>query len=174
MIWLLACARPAPPAAPAPEPAPAPSAPSDRAPIKGPSYWTEPGGLCLEVPPGFSGSSGAPPLVLDLAQEGGFGVQIRVGPAGQPLPERHGFHVLFESPGGSYRSVPVLAPGASSATWGTDDPSGPLVQTWTNDIGGRAVEVAAIYPHGRLTEGELVLEPLLDSVCRTTLSPVTP
>jgi hypothetical protein len=153
-----------------PSPVPALAPPSDRTPILGPRYWSEPGGLCLEVPEGFSGTTGPPPLVLDLAQLGtGFSIQIRVSPAAEPLPDRAGFTVLFDSPGGSYRSVPILAPGAVSRTWLADDPAGPIIRTWSNRLGDRNVEVAAIYPRDRVSAGEQLLEPLLDSMCRTTL-----
>lgn len=179
-LWLAACAKPPPvpvaaeaPAAEAPAPvAPAPSA--DRVPILGPRYWSEPGGLCLDkLPEGFSGTIGPPPVVLDVQDPDGFGFQIRVGPADEPLPERTGYALLFESTG-SYRSVPLLAPNAVSRTWVADPGDGEVIQTWSNRLGNRTVEIAAVYPRGRVTEGEAALAPLLAALCQTAISFTVP
>lgn len=173
MTWILwtwfGCPKPPALVAP-PAPAPVAAPATDRTPILGPKYWSEPGGLCLEVPEGFSGTTGPPPLLLDLVQiDTGFGFQIRVGAAEAELPPRPGFSVLFDSPGGSYRSVPILAPGAISRSWIAEGPDGTVVRTWSNRLGERMVEVAAVYPQGRVTEGTDALEPVLESVCRTTI-----
>jgi hypothetical protein len=148
---------------------PAPEAEAEaRASVVGPRYWTEPGGLCLEIPEGWSGTTGPPPEVLALTQSGtGFGLEIRTWAAGDALPPREGFRISFEDPGG-FRTVPLLAPGAATRTWESDDPTGPTIQAWYGELNGRSVEVAASFPLGRITEGREVVDPLLRGVCTPT------
>ena len=164
--WVLGCPKPAAPEVVAPLPPVEPTEEA-RASVVGPRYWTEPGGLCLEIPEGWSGTTGPPPDVLDLTQaDTGFGLQIRTWDPGTELPPRQGFTVAFEDPGG-FRTVPLLAPGASTRTWQSDAPTGPTIQAWYGEVNGRSVEVAATFPLGRLTEGREVVDPLLRGVCTT-------
>jgi hypothetical protein len=166
-LWLglwLGCPR----QAPAPEPARRPDnvEPSaQREPIEGPHYWTEPSGLCLEIPDGWAGTVGPPPLVLELAQrDTGFGLMIRTWPAHEPMPDREGFWLSFEDDG-QYRTVPLLAPHAATKTWQSEDPLGPTVQAWYGSIDHLAIEIAVSYPMGRATEGRSVVDPLLQAIC---------
>lgn len=138
-----------------------------RAVVVGPRYWTEAGGICLEIPQGWSGTTGPPPDVLRLAQDGtGIGFEIRTWTPGADVPPREGFVVSFEDSGG-FRTVPILAPGASTRTWQSDDPEAPTIQAWYGELNGSSVEIAGSFPPGRLTEGREVVDPLLRGVCTT-------
>lgn len=138
-----------------------------RQPIEGPRYWTEPSGLCLEIPDGWSGTTGPPPLVLELVQkETGVGLLVRTWPAQEPMPAHEGYQLVFEDDG-QYRSVPLLAPYAASKTWQSDDPLGPTLQAWYGSIDHLAIEVAVTYPLGKATEGRSVVDPLLQGLCWT-------
>lgn len=137
-----------------------------RTPVAGPRYWSESGGLCMEVPAGWSGTAGPPPLLLELEQAGtGFRFELTASPTDRG-PDREGLFLLFDD-AQAYRAVPILAPDAGSRTWQSLDPAGPTVQSWSNVIGGRWVEVAATYPLGFATEGRSVVEPLFQALCTT-------
>lgn len=166
--WLIGCPRPPAPL-PVAEPVAGPASPSARAAVDGPRFWTEDGGLCLQVPDGWSGTSGPAPLVLELVQRGtGFRFEVRALDDAVPPPsQRAGFVLQFEDDG-SYRTVPVLARAASRA-WTSVDPGGPMAFAWYGPLDGRTVEVTVILPAGRATEGLAAVEPLLTGLCRETL-----
>lgn len=135
-----------------------------RRPIDGPVRWDEPGGLCLDIPEGWSGTSGSPPVLLDLVQaDSGFGLAIRTWSPGQTPPLLDGFYVVFEDEG-IYRTVPLL-PAAGTRTWASEDPDGPTVQTWYGQLGERIVEIAASCPIDRFTEGRAVIDALVREIC---------
>jgi hypothetical protein len=122
--------------------------------------------LCLEVPAGWSGTSGPPPLLLQITQpESGFGLELSTWTS-EPLPPRQGFSLLFDDQS-AYRSIPIFPDGALVQSWLADDPTGPMIQTWSGPVGDRMLEVAASYPLGRTTEGELVIQPLIEAICTT-------
>lgn len=173
--FAVGCRPPAPP----PVVAPAPAGPAEevRASVVGPVTWTESGGLSLDVPYGWSGTAGSPPVLLDLIQaETGFGLQIRAWLVGEEAPPRLGYAVLFEDVG-AYRTVPVFDGVGGTRTWQADD--GRTIQAWYGDLGNRTVEVALLFPLGRATEGRAATEVLLRSlrssvpVSPATLSPAT-
>ncbi|MEQ1504376.1 MAG: hypothetical protein ABMB14_19200 [Myxococcota bacterium] len=164
--WLLA-GCPHPPA-PVPVEPTAPEVPvAERSPITGPAYWSEPGGLCLEVPAGWTGSTGASPDLLTLVQDRtGFGFEIRGWPVAEPTPPRPGWTVSWEDTG-AWRTVPILATATGTRTWQSDEGDGRAIQSWYGPLGDRTVEIAAVYPPGRTIEGRDVIEPLLHALCTT-------
>ncbi len=166
-LWVAACGpkaalEPSEPTPPAEETPPSGAA---RARVKGPSDWSEPGGLCMAIPAGWSGTAGSPPDVLALdAEEGGVHLEVHALPFGSaPTVDRPGLLLAFEDLD-SYRTVPLLAP-SSLRSWQPIDPSGPLVMAWWNDVGDRTVSVEATFPNGRSTEGLDRVQPLLEALC---------
>jgi hypothetical protein len=167
VFWLVVgCPRPQPVKAPRAPPRPVAAAPI-RVPVTGPTYWSEAGGLCLEVPQGYRGTTGPPPDLLELSKgDTGFELEIHVFPPGDPPAERPGFELLFEDRGG-YRTIPILGEGSASRSWISVDPDGPMAQSWFGPLGDRTVEVVLVYPHGRAIEGEDALAPIVASLCTT-------
>ena len=147
-----------------------PDAPATkRTPIVGPRYWTEPGGLCLEVPPGWTGTAGRPPLLLDIEQPTtGFGFQLRAWPATEAVPPREGYDVLFED-GDGFRTVPILGDDTATRTWLSSDASGAMITSWSGPLGDRIVEVAILTPLGRATEGRRAVGEVVRGLCKTWL-----
>lgn len=168
-VWLALTGCPRPPQVESVPPPVDPDPDPEPGLITGPRYWSEPGGLCLEVPEGFSGSTGGPPLLLELEQTGtGFALEIRAWPVGEPPPGRPGHTVLFEDPAG-YRAVPILGRDAGSRTW-IGDADGRTVTSWFAPLGDRVVEVSILAPPGRSTEARAALDPLVQALCTTWLS----
>ena len=144
-----------------------PTAPSASAlvTVTGPAEWSEPGGLCMAIPAGWSGTTGSPPEVLTLdAEEGGVHLEVHVLPLGAaPATDRAGLVLAFEDLA-SYRTVPLLAP-SSLRSWQPIDPSGPTVMAWWSEVGERTVAVEATFASGRSTEGLDRVQPLLEALC---------
>jgi hypothetical protein len=167
LALLLGC--PKPPAAP---PLETPRVPADevrRTPVAGPRYWTEGGGLCLEVPVGWTGTTGPAPLLLELEQEGtGFRIEVLAWDGRDAPADREGYVVMFDD-AGAYRTVPILTP-SGSRTSEALDPGGDSVHAWYAPLNGRLVEVAAVLPAGRATEGLAAVEPVLRALCTTQMS----
>lgn len=69
---------------------------------------------------------------------------------------------------GAYRTVPVLTPSGSRSLESVE-PGGPSVHAWYAPLNGRLVEVAAVVPFGRATEGLEAVGPLLRALCTTQL-----
>lgn len=144
-----------------PEPVPVVEA---RLPVTGPVTWRMGGapGLCLAVPPGWTGTTGPPPLVLEIEDAAGERVALSVSPA--PFPsEREGYQLLFEDDG-AYRTVPLLE-GGGSRSWQSVDPYGPFVQAWYGRVGGAEVEVAVTTPLNGATAGYDALHALIRTLC---------
>ena len=170
VLWwcLLGCPHPPPPPIPVevsrtplPEPTEVPRRPVDPG-----SYWTEAGGLCLEVPDGWSGTAGAPPALLRLVHnqtEVRFEVFVWSSPSRAPTCRRGG--------GCGSRTMTATAPYRSLACKhshvGSGNPARPDPSTWSGSVGGRQVEVAATYPFGASVRGRDLVEPLLEALCTT-------
>ncbi len=171
LVLAMGCPRQSPPPPPPfdlPAPAPDGVQPIERRnPVRGGEYWTEPGGLCLEVPDAWSGTSGPEPRLLDLVNEPtGVRFEVYAWAEGSPDPaEGPGWVLAFEDDEG-YRTVPILSP-ASTATWHTEQDDGPTRQTWSGSLGERSVRVAATYPFGSSVVGRDAVEPLLRALCTT-------
>jgi hypothetical protein len=167
ILLATACAPKVAPEASDPIPPAEETTPSAAAPlvVTGPSEWSEPGGLCMSIPAGWSGTTGPPPEVLALdAEVGGVHLEVHVLPLGTtPITDRPGLVLAFEDLS-SYRTVPLLAP-SSLRSWQPLDPSGPTVMAWWNEVDGRTVAVEATFPNGRSTEGLDRVEPLLEALC---------
>lgn len=161
-VWLLGC--PKPPSGPPVVGGVAQGPELARSPIAGPRYWAEPGGLCLEIPDGWSGTIGPEPLLLVLEDADGVRFQVTARDA-LPPDERPGFTLTF-SDDGSYRTVPILTPSATR-TWQEDAPLGRTLQGWYGEVAGRMVGVEAIYPFGHATNGRDRVDPLLRALCTT-------
>jgi len=142
-----------------------PASPSPLVAVTGPTEWSEPGGLCMAIPAGWSGTTAPPPDVLALdAEEGGVHLEVHVLPPGtSPTTDRPGLVLAFEDLG-SYRTVPLLAP-SSLRSWQPIDPAGPMVMAWWSEVGARTVSVEATFPNGRSTEGLDRVQPLLEALC---------
>ncbi|HHO52800.1 MAG TPA: hypothetical protein ENK18_18475 [Deltaproteobacteria bacterium] len=165
LLGLLSCPRSAPPPV-----APVPQAPvEDDAPRRtdvGAGAWSEPGGLCLEVPPSWEGTSGPPPHLLALRHApSGVRLDLFAWSAAQQAPDPGDWELVFSDDGG-YRTVPLLSP-SSTATWATSEPQGPTRQTWSGQLGQRRVQVAATYPFDWSVAGRDLVEPLLEALCST-------
>jgi len=131
------------------------------------SYWTEPGGLCLEVPEDWGGRSGTPPHVLGLSHPS---TRTRFDVYAWPMQEREPpvgdeWTLEFEDPDG-YRTVPILSP-AATATWRSRQPKGPTMTTWTGVVGDRRVRVQATFEFGHSVQGLDEVERLLEALCTT-------
>lgn len=162
--WWLLAACPKPAAGPPPLDGAGLGPTSVRAPIAGPRYWAEPGGLCLEIPAGWSGTTGPEPHLLILEDEDGIRFEV-TATAGPPPDERPG-HVSTFADDGSYRTVPILTPSATR-TWREDAPLGRTVQGWYAPLGGRLVGVEVSYPFGHATDGRDRVDGLLRGLCTT-------
>lgn len=130
-------------------------------------YWTEPGGLCLEVPEDWSGWSGTPPHLLQLRHEDTDTLfEVFAWPVSMPPPVQGDNWVLeFEDDGG-YRTVPILSP-AATATWRSQGPKGRTRTTWTGALGQRRIRVQATFAFGQSVRGLDEVEGLLDALCTT-------
>ena len=182
LVWLLACPRASAPESlpggPVAGPATSASAGSEatgegsepegpvRRPVAGGTYWAEPGGLCLEVPEAWSGTSGPAPDLLELVHPSGVQFDVRSWPSEAEVPPMEAtWRMVFSDPDG-YRTVPILTP-ASTATWQHAEQPGPTRQTWAGSVGDRFVRVEATYPFGTNVLGRDLVEPLLESLCTT-------
>jgi len=161
-LMLLACKRPAPPEMIVSDRV-IPSGPV-RETIDGPYRWNGAGGLCVDLPQAWSGTTGAAPNLLQV-QHAGSGVELALfaWPWGTPLPRvPAGFTLGFHDED-SYRTVPLLFPGASYTLVGDD---GSVIQGWYGPVDGRVVVVEVAAPFGRTTEGRDIADDLLRSVKR--------
>ncbi len=106
-------------------------------------------GWCLDVPNGWSGSSGGAPALFRLVDDStGAEVSLWSWPASEVIPApRAGFDLAFYD-ADTYRFPPSLAP---TATYTLVNAEGEVVQGWTSLVGGRniVVEVQALF--GRTT-----------------------
>ncbi|MEN0062480.1 MAG: hypothetical protein AAGA48_10040 [Myxococcota bacterium] len=169
LLWLgLSCGRKAPPPdLPLPTPPAADQVPERRVNVDAGGYWSEPGGLCLEVPENWSGWSGAPPHLLQLQhRDTQTQLDVFAWPEGAPEPPFGEQWVLEFADDDGYRTVPILSP-AATATWRTKDPKGQTRTTWTGAIGARAVRVQATFAFGQSVQGLDEVEALLEALCTT-------
>ena len=168
VLVALSCGRKLPPRdVPQPLAMPPPGAEARRVTIKSGAYWTEPGGLCLQVPADWRGWSGTPPHVLSLSHDSTVTrLDVFAWPTGSPEPPMEQAWVLeFADPDG-YRTVPILSP-AATATWRTRERKGPTRSTWTGVVGDRQVRVQATFEFGRSVQGLDEVESLLTTLCTT-------
>ena len=130
--------------------------------IEGPARWSDPVGLCLEIPAGWQGQGADATgglVTLSLVDS-----EVRVGVylASAPL-ERDGLVRVFVDKG-SYRSLPALGLGGVE-TWVSEAPGGPTLQVWQGVSGERPVRVEARYPDGEVIRGMAEVEALLGGLC---------
>ncbi len=169
--WLVVALLVGCPAKRKPEAPEAPTADVDptaarRTPVEGGRYWTEPGGLCLEVPQDWSGTAGPAPHLLSLRHPSGVALDLYAWPREQaPSDERAGWLLVFADDD-CYRAVPILTP-SGTATWRLDGEQGPTITAWRAELAGRWVSVEATFPFGEATAGLDVVEPLLKGLCTT-------
>lgn len=149
-LWLLlACGRKAPPPTQLDWGDAPPTGSAMRSDVIGPTAF-EGAGLCLDLPTGWSGTSGPPPHLLEIhdAQQL-VTLRLQVWPWGTRLPQdRPGFELIFSDAGG-YRILHRFGL-ADTYTLGSAD--GLLVQGWTVPYEGRVVvtEFAATFGHHTL------------------------
>lgn len=166
ILALAGCRKPAPPPVLVDAEAAVEPGAGLRTPFEGPGYWSEAGGLCLDVAEGWVGDTGPPPHVLSLGHTAsGVRFDVRAYPIGGPTPDerRPGFAVVFEDEA-SYRKVPILFPGGTR-TWAADLPGGVVSQEWFGEVGTRVVYVELTYPHGQMVAGRDLAAPLLSGLC---------
>lgn len=136
-----------------------------RTPVAGPERWTEPGGLCLGVPAGWTGTAGPAPELLELSHESGVELAVRTWSTLYPTPAvPPGFELFFDDDD-TYRAVPALR-GGGTWTWVSLDPQGPLIQGWYASEADRVVAVQVTYPFGKVTVGRSTVDPLLGGLTR--------
>ncbi|MEM6931483.1 MAG: hypothetical protein AAF602_31425, partial [Myxococcota bacterium] len=153
LIGLAACGRKQPPPQLPPVVAPPPDAATPRLTVDGGSYWTEPGGLCLEVPDDWGGTSGSAPHLLALRHVS-TDTEFDVFAWASDLPEPQmgdAWLLEFEDADG-YRTVPILSP-AATATWRTRQSKGRTRTTWRGAVGKRRVRVQATFAFGQSVQG---------------------
>lgn len=174
LLGLLGCPRTVPPPAPPAPQVEAQDPVPSRTPVPAGASWSEPGGLCLEVPATWSGSSGPPPHLLALSHEGsGVRLDLFAWSTSEPAPDEPSEWELVFFDDGGYRTVPLLSP-SSTSTWATGEPQGPTRQSWSGQLGERTVRVEATYPFDWAVAGRDLVEPLLEALCSTAPEPQTP
>ncbi len=170
LLWMsLGCPRREPPPVLPPVVAPPLETTDRRLTVDAGGYWSESGGLCLEVPADWSGTTGSPPHVLELRhRDTEIRFDVFVWSADAPEPDMGDEWVLEFEDAGGYRTVPLLSP-AATATWRTREPKGPTRTTWTGAVGDRRVRVQATFAFGQTVQGLDEVETLLQALCTTYL-----
>jgi hypothetical protein len=159
LLLLLACRKPEPPAPIyyGPEIGP-PEAPLTAV---GTGYWTD-GELEAEVPEGWHGAQGRPGEGLRLRLfHDATGAELEVWR--NDLPSHPGCHrELVDS--GSYRSVPLLYPAATTTCVREVTDGAEIVQTWSGSVGDHLLHVVVVLPPGRAFEARVALDPFFASL----------
>ena len=163
VLLLLGCAKkgPAPESSPVPAVLNPQAAPGPVAAVfEGPTRWSDPVGLCLDVPAGWEGSKveGGLLTLSPVDSEVRVGLYLASAPS-----ERDGLVRVFADEG-SYRSLPALGL-VGVETWVSEAPGGPTLQVWQGVSGERPVRVEARYPVGEVIRGMAEVEALLDRLC---------
>ena len=162
-LWLAACKRPTPPPDLVATERAVPAGPV-REDVEGPAPWSGAGAVCLQIPAAWAGSTGAAPHLLDVVHAPtDVRVSLFAWPWGTPVPRVPDGFVLAFHDEDSYRTVPLLHPGASYTLLGS---GGEVVQGWYGPVDGRVLVVEVAAPFGRTTEGRDVADNLLRALTR--------